>query len=524
MGDRRPDLGVHALAHLDRAGRDGHGPIGVHVDQGLCLVQGSGSERDPEADRDDIHPPALQRVGRVERMRRGDQPGRVVARHERRPALARPDVAQWHPEVGDVALGDEVALLQDHGRDAHLPGGGPDRRLEHGDRLRGAEPAEGRVGRQVRPAAGSGDPDVGDGVGVGGVEQRALEDRRREVGRAAGVLQQRRLVGHEPPVRIQAEAEVRGVRVPLSGDPHVVPAIRGHPDRSAGRDSAQGGERGPRRGLLLLAAEAAPQSRDLELDEVHRQTGHGRHRPLGRTRRLRGGVHQQPAVVAWDGQRAVRLEVGVLLGAELDPTGHDRRAPGPRRIDVAGGERPGRGQHLARLVRLAGVEEGREHHPVSRHELGGPPRGVGGIGDHERHRLTDAVDLSVGEQGLVVGDAADLVVAGDVGGREHRTHTRLAGGGRDIEGGEPRMGMRRDRHHRVQATSREGEVPCEPCGPAHEQVPGVGAHRAAPAEVRCPAGRSGGMAGPVRPSTSAARPGWPSVSAASRRWVSRARL
>ena len=81
------------------------------------------------------------------------------------------------------------------------------------------------------------------------------------------------------------------------------------------------------------------------------------------------------------------------------------------------------------------------------------PRAAGG--HHQRDRLADEVHLGVGEQRLVLDDAADLVGAGDVGRGEHR-HAAAAGLG-EVQPADPPAGDGRGEQGRVQAAGR-GEV------------------------------------------------------------------
>ncbi len=118
------------------------------------------------------------------------------------------------------------------------------------------------------------------------MEQRPFEDRRRQVGEAAGVLVEGRLIGQEVAGCVQTEAVVGGVGVPLAGDPQVVAPVEPESYRPAGVDGGQRRAAGPFGGLVLLAAEAAAQPGDVDLDGAHRQAGDPGDRRLGGAGRL----------------------------------------------------------------------------------------------------------------------------------------------------------------------------------------------------------------------------------------------
>ncbi len=71
---------------------------------------------------------------------------------------------------------------------------------EHG--LGRAETAEGGERDEIGPAARGVDPGVGYEVRPGGVEERTLEDGRRQIGGGAGVLPQVDFVGDDGAVRL----------------------------------------------------------------------------------------------------------------------------------------------------------------------------------------------------------------------------------------------------------------------------------------------------------------------------------
>ena len=203
-----------------------------------------------------------QGVGGVEgaHARRAPAPGRSArlgSASSAGPAVLRPSARRGSRRPRRAGSSPAAST----GGDAQRLGGLDDGRLHHEHRLRPAEAAEGGEGRQVGAAGDAGGADVGDAVAVGGVEQGALEDRRRQVGGGAGVLVEGHLVGQDRAVGVQADPEVRGVGVALAGQAHVLVAVQHQLDRAAQVRGRQGGQHRPGRGLVLLAAEGAAQAR-----------------------------------------------------------------------------------------------------------------------------------------------------------------------------------------------------------------------------------------------------------------------
>ena len=424
--------------------------------QRFGLVQQGRGEGDAETDRDDGESLAPTRLSRVPAHDFGAPLG--DGRCQRLPAVADAGTRDAHPVGKGVALAQQVLRLQDLGRDAKLTRGGADRGFDDEDSLRRAEAAEGRVRRQIGAAAGCGDAHVGDEVGVGCVEQRAFEDRCRQVGAPAGVLQQPRLVGDEAACVVEPDPEIGLVGVALAGDRHVVAALGPTAYRPAEAFRGERGEAGPQGRLLFLAAEAAAEALDLDLDQVHRQSEDRGDGLLRAARRLRRRMHADAAVVARQGQRALRLQVDVLGRADVDFAADHRRAGRPGGIDVAEREGSRRLDQLAGGEGRARVEAGGKWLPVGRHQATAAPGPVSRIGDDQRERLADAMHLAGGKQRFVVREVADLVGAGNVGGGEYGDDARLGERGRNLDPGELCVRMRRNRRQCVQAARRQRQV------------------------------------------------------------------
>ena len=214
--------------------------------------------------------------------------------------------------------------------------------------------------------------------------------------------------------------------MPLAGHREVLAALQDQPYGPAREPRAEGAHRGPGRGLVLLAAERAAEPSHVDLHRMHGHPEHARHVLLHPRGRLRRRVHEHRAVLDRLGERALGLEVEVLLRARVGPTAHDVRAARPGRIDVAQREGARGHEQVASRRGLARVEDGRARLDLERDRAAGPPGGASAVGQHHGHRLPHVVHRALGQQGLVGQDAADLVLAGNVGRGEHAHHAGLA--------------------------------------------------------------------------------------------------
>ena len=79
---------------------------------------------------------------------------------------------------------------------------------------------------------------------------------------------------------------------------------------------------------------------------------------------------------------------------------------------------------------------------------------------HHGHRLAQELDLAIGEKGVVMDDRTTVVLAGNVGGREHRHHTMLAQDGLAVDALAEQfaMGDRRQDQRGVQGAAQLGDV------------------------------------------------------------------
>ena len=115
--------------------------------------------------------------------------------------------------------------------------------------------------------------------------------------------------------------------MPMSGERHVLIAIKTHAHRPARAMRRQRGERGGRGRLRFLAAETAAHARHLDHDLVRWQMQHVRDDRLHLGRMLCGRNHKQRTVLAAFRPRGLGFEVKMFLAAQLELAfEHGRRA------------------------------------------------------------------------------------------------------------------------------------------------------------------------------------------------------
>ena len=152
-------------------------------------------------------------------------------------------------------------------------------------------------------------------------------------------------------------------RVPLGRRRQVLVAVVDHPHRLARPPRQERRVEGDHRRVLLLAAEPAAGLRLDDLDE-RRVEAHARdQRLVDVVRALEAAVDGDPAVLAWQRDHRVVLDVQLLLVADaVGALDHDVGG-GERRVHVAAPELVV-GEHDVRLER---VEDGRERLGAERH-------------------------------------------------------------------------------------------------------------------------------------------------------------
>ncbi len=224
--------------------------------------------------------------------------------------------AQDLAEGGRVALPVGPALAQLRGRDVQLIGDAGHLQLVGEADLRGAEPAEGAVGRRVGGHDAALDMDVGAVIRAARVEHAAREDDGAERAVRAAVHDDLDVLGDEPSIGRHAGAITHDGRVPLGGRGDVLVAVVDHAHRLADALSEERGVDGHDRGVVLLAAEAAAR---LGLGDDRLLVGKAE-RALERGVDVVGTLHRagdpDPAVRPRLGDHGLVLDVELLLVAD----------------------------------------------------------------------------------------------------------------------------------------------------------------------------------------------------------------
>ena len=308
----------------------------VDVHEGTGLVEGRQVEGDAELDRRHRQGALAVRVGGVERLDLALAVGDVGAGDDlvpdRRDALG---VADRLP-VGRCLAGPvEVALAQVHRVQTEQRRAAAEDVLDHQHALGAAEAAEGGVRGLVCLGDAAVHPDVGDPVGVVDVAQRARQDRLREVEAPAAVSGQGGVQGEDASVLVEADPPVGVEPVPLARHGQVLRAVQPQPDRAPGERRTQRGDRRKPVRLHLLAAEAAAHAQALHRDVVVVPAQHVGHDLLRLGRVLGAALDEDLAVLVDVRQRAVSLEVEVLLAGELELAAVDVTACGEAGLQVA---------------------------------------------------------------------------------------------------------------------------------------------------------------------------------------------
>ena len=249
-------------------------------------------------------------------------------------------------------------------------------------------------------------------------------------GRVEG-LQQAVLVEGRPPLGVEP--------VPLAGHGEVLGAGEPHPNRAAGEPGPQRGDgRVPVR-LHLLAAEPTPHPQALHGDLVGGHAEHVGHDVLRLGRVLGAALHEHLARLVDLGERAVRLEVEVLLAGEVELAAEDAWRRGERRLDVAALHQRPAALEAVGGDRLAHRHDGGQRLVVDLDRQGPEPGGLEGLGEHPAHGLP--VEHHLGREQRLVAPAARVVVPRHVVGREHTHHPGHGEGGCRAQAGHPGVGV-----------------------------------------------------------------------------------
>src|SRR6202162_5478087 len=180
---------------------------------------------------------------------------------------------------------------------------------------RRAEAAERAVGRSVVHRHASANAHGGAAVGAGRVQDPARENDGGEGGVSAAVQQHVDVHGGQPAVFRYAGPMPDDAGMPLGRGEHVLVAVVDHLDRPTGLQGEQAGVPGDHRGVLFLAAEAAPRLRLDDADLLGRKAEQHAERLVDVIRALERAVDRHAAVLR-HGDGAVGLDIELLLEAD----------------------------------------------------------------------------------------------------------------------------------------------------------------------------------------------------------------
>ena len=228
--------------------------------------------------------------------------------------------------------------------------------------------------------------------------------------------------------------------MPLAGHGDVLGPVQPQPDRTTGQRRPQRGDGGETVRLHLLAAEAAAHPEALHRDVVAVQAEHVADDLLGLRRVLGAGLDEDLAALVDVGQRAVGLQVEVLLAAELEGAGEPVRRGLERLVGVAAGDHPLMALEALGGDRLRRGDQRRERLVLHHDRLGAEPGRLLGLTEHPADGVTVEHHL-VGEQRLVVLDPG-VVDPGHVGGGQHLDHPGDSVRRADVQLGDLGVGVR----------------------------------------------------------------------------------
>jgi hypothetical protein len=274
------------------------------------------------------------------------------------------------------------------------------------------------------------------------VEERAVGNRLGEVEGPPPVGEELDPRRGERAVVLEAHGEAREKRVPLARDGHVEVAVELHPHRAPRHLRREGHEAGPGRALRLLAAEAAAHSRALHHHGAARQIERVRHEGLHLGGVLRRGAHEERAVLAGAREGGLRLQVEVLLAADVEGALQPVTRPREGRVAVATTDA------VRRVVKAVRREGRRDAEHRGQRRVLDLHRGRGGAGlgvamrDHEADGLVVVRHHVGGEDGLVMADGAAVIDAWEVFAEEHRHDARHRAGAGGVASYDARVGVR----------------------------------------------------------------------------------
>ena len=220
--------------------------------------------------------------------------------------------------------------------------------------------------------------------------------------------------------------------MPLARHGDVLRAVQAQTYRAARERGAERGDRREAMRLNFLAAEAAAHAKRLHRDPVARHAEHVRDDLLRLGRVLRAAFDEDLALGVDVRERRVRLEVEVLLAADLGNAFEDVRRGGERGLGVASTDRARDALERFRLDRLGHGDDRGQRLVLHAHRGRAEACRVIRLGEHPRERVPVEHRLAR-EERLVVLDPG-VVEARHVGGGEHAHDAGHAEGVSRVDG------------------------------------------------------------------------------------------
>ena len=429
-----PNFNVDALPHFRCACRDLDRAVRVDVHQGIALIEKLRRKRDAELDARHRQTAELQPGVGVEIsdlflsllvLRPGSQ----------RREDFRQMVLVEHLAVGrDVPLTDSIEIGQSHvvGVAAQKLGDRLQDVLGDRHRLRPAEAAECRVGRDVGETDATVELHVWAVVATIGVQQGPLQHGGREIGRRPAVGKEVAPQCLNPALAVEANFPAGKIFMPFAGHSHVIVFVVDHAGRSARLLGHECSHEGGNRRLGLFAAERSAHPFADAHDLVLPQPEHVGNDCLDFGRILSRGVHDQLPLLARIGDGRLRLQIKLLLPTAGESAREPMLGGCQIAVDVAPGDSQPRAQEPFAANRLLQVQQGLSLAVLHLHRLAALLQRFSRLGGHHGNWLANVEQLLLGQERLVGNDQAEHVVPGHVRSRVTGHHPRYSQGRRNV--------------------------------------------------------------------------------------------
>ena len=171
-------------------------------------------------------------------------------------------------------------------------------------------------------------------------------------------------------------------------------------------------------------------------------------------------MHQHAAIFLRHGVADLAFQIELFLAANGPFTTEPLRGLRNRCCRVAPVQMHGRHDILACGMRGLGRQQGGQGFKLDRaaRQRGSPARQIAVGGDDGKDRLAEVAQLLIGQDRIVVQQRAAIVLAGNVGGGQHRDDARLALQQFEVDARQPAMRDRRQPQRRVQGAMHLGNV------------------------------------------------------------------